>query len=97
MLISALKRMRATFIPAVEPYGYPFDLNGSLRYTRPKTGIDYFPSPSVIGMVSGLCPQQNAFVWEQAFGKKPSGPNVNEIPVNLQWQTIVPGLTKNGG
>ncbi len=82
---------------------YPLDLDAGLRYVRPRSGIDFFPSP-IIGMannipfqfVSAMLPQMNVEIWMQAFGKKAFGPGVNSTPLNLQWQITVPGLTKMG-
>lgn len=86
--------------PTIEPNGYPFDLDGSLQYTRPKTGIDFFPwiggdgTVPQIGMVSGLMRQNDVAVWGQMTGKVPTGPGATTVPVNLQWQITVPGLSK---
>jgi hypothetical protein len=80
--------------------GYPFDLDASLRHTRPATGVDYWPTHSNIddfaklGQVSGFFPQQDVFVWGQAYGKSPSGPDTNPAPINLQYVATIPGLTK---
>ena len=80
--------------------GYPFDLDASMRFVRPKTGIDVFPSHNnagsfaKLGQVSGFLPQMDGRVWAQGYGKMPSGPIVSSIPANLQWQINVPGLTK---
>ena len=79
---------------------YPFDLDGSMRFVRPKTGIDFYPSHinadsfAKLGLVSGFLPQQDIRVWSQGFGKMPSGPIVSALPENLQWQITVPGLNK---
>jgi hypothetical protein len=79
---------------------YPYDLDASERITRPKTGIDKFPIPwngnnfAKLGCVSGLMPQNNAWVWAQGYGKDPAGPIVSALPVNLQWQITIPGLNK---
>lgn len=79
---------------------YPLDLDGSLRYTRPKTGYDYWPTHSnydnfqQLGYVSGFLPEMDTRVWSQLYGRWPSGPSVNPLPLNLQWQITVPGLTK---
>lgn len=74
--------------------GTPYDLDGGERITRPKTGIDVFPNVPMIGMVSGFLRQFDPFVWAQMYGKNPFGPGVGSVPVNLQWQITVPGLTK---
>ena len=75
--------------------GYPFDLDASLRYTRPKTGIDRFPTQdnytlfAPLGLmnggegVSGLLPQQDIMVWAQGYGKNPAGPIVSGLPTLL--------------
>ena len=87
--------------PAKEPNNYPYDLDGSLRYSRFATGIDYFPTVggdgtiAQIGMVSGFLRQFDATIWAQMTGKKPSGPGVTTVPLNLQWQATVPGLQKS--
>jgi len=81
--------------------GYQYDLDGSLRYDRFKTGIDKFPwvggdgTIAFIGAVNGLLPQNDVLVWAQATGKMPSGPGSTTEPINLQWQITVPGLYKN--
>jgi hypothetical protein len=80
--------------------GYPFDFDASERFTRPKTGYDFWPTHSnkdnfaKLGCVSGLLPEMDDFVWGQGYGKDPFGPIVSELPVNLQWQVTVPGLNK---
>lgn len=87
--------------PAKEPDGYQFDLDGSLRYNRFATGIDYFPTIGgdgtipQIGAVSGFLRQFDVAVWAQATGKMPSGPFATTQPLNLQWQITVPGLVKS--
>ena len=89
------------WLPYHEPNGYPFDFNGSLRYPRPKTGIDYFPrvggdgTVSQIGMVSGFMAQQDMLIWSQMTGKVPFGPGSTTLPLNLQWQITPPGLIKS--
>lgn len=86
--------------PAREPNGYPFDLDGSLRYGRPKTGIDKFPfiggdgTVSQIGNVSGFLRQMDGRVWGQMTGKLPSGPGSTTYPINIAWQVTIPGLVK---
>ena len=80
--------------------GYPFDLDGSLRFVRPKTGIDKWPTHSNIdnfaklGLVSGFLPQLNGLVWAQAYGAIPFGPIMSAFPENLQWQITIPALNK---
>lgn len=80
--------------------GYPFDLDASLRYVRPKTGLDIFPQPNnwnsfdKLGCVSGLLPQMDGRIWAQAYGARPFGPIASNLPENLQWQINIPGLNK---
>lgn len=97
--------LRKAFPTAMAPdysaNGYPLDLDASLRYTRPKTGIDRYPfvggdgTVSQIGWVSGFMPQMDARVWFQASGRIPTGPGSTTYPVNLTWQMTPPGLGKN--
>ena len=88
------------WLPAQEPHGYPYDLDGAIRFARPATGVDYFPwvggdgTVPQIGMVSGFLRQMDMTVWGQMTGKLPFGPGSTTIPLNLQWQTTVPGLVK---
>jgi hypothetical protein len=95
---------------AVDPAHYPYDLDGSLRFTRPRTGVDFWPTHSnrdnfqQLGDVAGLMAQQDALVWAQGYGRAPSGPLVTPLgewlpstvtePANLQWQITIPGLNK---
>jgi hypothetical protein len=72
---------------------YPLDLDASERFTRPKSGIDYYPYPPISGNISGFMPMIDAFVWGQMWGKKAYGPGTIPI-VNLGYQVAVPGLTK---
>jgi hypothetical protein len=88
-------------LPAIEFNGYPYDLDGSLSYARPKTGLDYFPwvggdgTIAQIGAVSGFMQQQDVRVWSQMTGKNPFGPGSTTMPLNLQWQMTPPGLIKS--
>jgi hypothetical protein len=80
--------------------GYMFDLDGSIRNVRLKTGIDKFPVPTnngsfaQLGSMNPLVPLMNAFVYAQAYGKIASGPIASVLPENLQWQITIPGLNK---
>lgn len=76
--------------------GYPFDFDASLRYTRPRVGFDVFPYPTSIGAISGTLRQFDALIVGYPMAKAPSGPGVTTTPSNLQWQMIVPGLSKQG-
>jgi hypothetical protein len=81
---------------------YPYDLDGSLRFTRPVTGIDFWPAHdnadnfAQLGYVAGFMAQQDKLVWAQGYGKMPSGPIMGSItvPLNLQYQITIPGLSK---
>lgn len=81
--------------------GYLFDLDGSERHVRPRTGVDKFPEQenfgafAQLGSMNALLPLYNMFVWAQAFGKVASGPIASAWPDNLQWQITIPGLNKN--
>lgn len=80
--------------------GYPYDLDGSLRFVRPRMGIDRYPTHSNIdnfaqlGMVSGFLPFMDSIIYAQAYGKVPYGPVMSQYPDNLQWQITIPGLNK---
>jgi hypothetical protein len=73
---------------------YPLDLDGAERQPRFPTGVDVWPYPPIIGMVSGFLAQMDWRVWGQGFGKNGSGPSYQPFPVNLAWQITVPGLAK---
>lgn len=75
---------------------YPLDLDGSERQTRFQTGRDPKPYPPIIGMVSGFLPEMDWRVYAQMWGKDPSGPSMNPMPLNLQWQITIPNLNKVG-
>lgn len=72
-----------TSAPRLNNGGYPIDLDGSLRYTRPATGIDFFPAVETypngrgIGCVQAFMPQQDAFVYAQMIARPPVGPSGN--------------------
>ena len=80
--------------------GYPFDLDGSLRFVRPRTGTEIYPTHSnydnyaQLGQVSGLLPVMDNLILAMAFGRIPFGPIMSDLPENLQWQVMVPGLNK---
>lgn len=101
MMDAIRKYFPSAWRPAKEPDGYPFDLDGSLRFPRLATGIDYFPwvggdgTVAQIGAVSGFMQQMDARVWAQMTGKMPSGPGSTTYPINIQWQVTVPGLSKS--
>lgn len=79
--------------PYFERHDYPIDFDsGSLRYTRPKTGIDIFPTQdnatvwAKLGLmnggegVSGFLPLQDHLIWAQGYGKDPYGPVTSALP-----------------
>lgn len=80
--------------------GYPFDLDASTRHVRLATGNDYWPTHSnkdnfaKLGLVNGNLRQFDSRVWAQGWGAAPMGPIVSNLPENLQWQMMIPGLTK---
>jgi len=53
---------------------YPYDLNGSLDYTRPQTGFSPFPYPLSIPHVEGLIPLFDTLQFSMMDGKLPYGP-----------------------
>lgn len=67
--------------PRFSRNGYPLDLDGSERFTRPKTGIDIFPAPETypngngIGCVQAFMPMADAFVYAQMIARPPVGPS----------------------
>lgn len=79
---------------------YPYDLDGALRFTRPKTGVDFWPAHdnadnyAKLGLVNGFMVEQDHMIWNAGYGKYPSGPIVSELPLNLNWQITIPGLSK---
>lgn len=91
-----------TFEPRVGPHGYPLDLNGSLAYTRPKTGMDFWPTHSnrdnfaKLGYLQPMWPEFNVLVWAQAYGKVPFGPVMNPLPASINSSINVPALAKVG-
>lgn len=77
--------------------GSPYDLDMGERITRPKTGIEKWPYPPIIGCVSGLFPMQTALIFQQATAIPIAGPNaVLGDYQNVQNQVTVPGLNKTG-
>jgi len=76
---------------------YPYDLDGAERQVRFRTGVSPMPYPPIIGAISGFLPQLDWRIWGQMYGKNGSGPTWQPFPVNLQWQTMVPGLNKMNG
>lgn len=79
---------------------YPFDYDASERFTRPKTGADRFPQPNnhnSMAQLGNMSPMLRLFdtsVLGMAYGRDPYGPIVSALPVNLQWQIVVPGMSK---
>lgn len=82
-------------LPRPDEKGYPLDLDGSLRFTRPFV-VDVYPWPQRVGLLSGFMRQYTAFTWRTGFAKTPSGPNVNNSPTWAEYQIAVAGLTKFG-
>lgn len=80
----------------LDTYGYPtespFDLDASLDYTRPKTGIDYFPMPIILGWIDGFVPLSNNLEYSLMLGKLPSGPWASQTPGGADVSVIFPNL-----
>lgn len=82
--------------PVKQEKHYPIDLDGSLKFTRFAKTKWQMPAPPMIGRTSGFLPLQNAFIWRNAMGKMPSGPNISLAPLNLTYQITIPELAKSG-
>ena len=80
--------------PRNQNRNYPLDVNGDVAHTRFAKSVGVYPTPPVIGCITGFMPLQDMFVLRSAYGKAPSGPNVTTSPLNLQWQMTIPELTK---
>lgn len=85
---------------------YPFDLDGSLDYTRPATmppAIYGFPDQLGKRMqnISGFLPQFNSLEFSMMFGKTPWGTWVGTVPDQETLGSIFPnfggGLRKVNG
>lgn len=90
--------LRRIWRPSVDPNGYPFDLSAGDKRVRHVTGYDFFPWPSLCGAITSGMPQY--FIGAMpGTGIAPSmwGPGTGALPVNLQWQTTIEGLTKVQG
>ena len=74
-------------------HGYPLDLDGSLRYTRPYQ-IDMYPYPPIVGCVSGFMRESSQFVGVQK-ARTQFGPAVNNLPNYSEMGIAVKGLTKS--
>lgn len=89
----------------VAPGGYPLDLDGSERHTRPAKGWTLWPDPATypnntgIGMVSGILRQFDAAVYAQMVARLPAGPTIDAVPFNpMQYigQVTFPQLPQIG-
>lgn len=81
--------------------GYPFDLDASLRFVRPASGIDKFPSHNnsgsfaKLGSMNAIAPLLDTIWYATSTFAKPSwGPIMSAFPDNLQWQVTIPGMNK---
>jgi hypothetical protein len=76
---------------------YPYDLDASLDYVRPATGISPFPYPLTIGYINGLIPLHNDLQYSMMHGKLPDGPWTGAFPANNnagnQLQFVFPDMT----
>lgn len=80
---------------------YPYDLNGSLDYTRPQTAFAIMPHPATIGAINGLLPQMTGIQIQQFMGGElPNGPwlgdTVPQSALLFAFPNIQGGLAKNG-
>jgi hypothetical protein len=77
---------------------YPYDLNGSLDYTRPQSapnaiyGFPNLQSRKMMGSVSGLLPLFNTLEYSMMFGKTPWGTWLGDVPTNQMMQNIFPNI-----
>lgn len=71
---SSAALMPGAFIAPRACGSYPLDLDGSLRYTRPASGVSMHPYPPIIGYIQGLLPMQDGLVFAGAYGKNAFGP-----------------------
>lgn len=99
MLRNIQSLLSRIWLPAKHQNGYPLDLHPSLRYARPPDGVSYRPTPGLytgqpVGAIQFGFPMQDAFIFRHSFAASASGPNINQVPVNLQYQQIIPGLNK---
>lgn len=75
-------------------HGYPLDLDGSERWTRPYV-IDTHPYPPLVHNISGMMRRQDGFfLANYGQAKTPFGPNINSVPNYAEYQIAVSGLTK---
>lgn len=72
----------------------PFDLDGAENITRFGQSPIPRPTPPTVGLVSGFMPMQDTIVYYGMLKRKPFGPNVNSVPINLQFQITVPEMFK---
>lgn len=80
--------------PRTYGYGveYPYDLDASLDFTRPATGVSIFPFPQTIGHSEGLCP-----LYDEMWGAiSATGINATVLNVlnmgNAQQSFVFPDL-----
>jgi hypothetical protein len=80
------------------PAEHPYDLDASLDYTRPATGVASWPQPVILGYVDGFIPQQNALEYSLMLGQGPIGPNVGlHSPYAQMFPNIMGSLSKVSG
>lgn len=80
---------------------YPYDLNGSLDYTRPATMPPaIYPTIPTIGWIQGLVPLYDSLTLSMMYGDSPTGVWVGQVPSPSQMDLIFPamsgGLVKMG-
>jgi hypothetical protein len=65
-------------------YEYPYDLNGSLDFVRPKGANAAFPFPVSIGYVQGLIPLADNLQFDLMRGQDGFGPWIGAYPNTAQ-------------
>ena len=100
MLFDAIRNLNGGNVEDYyKDWQYPLDLNGSLDFMRPQTGVSPMPYPQTIGYFSRLLPFMDRIVWTDMRGKTPFGPFIGTVPYSLDaiFPSINGGLAKAGG
>ena len=84
-----------SWLPRIGQDKYPLDLDGSQRFTRPKTGIDSFPYPQPTRYLNSFCPLFNDVSVITALAKVPTGPWIGNAQTGgSQTLQMINGLIK---
>jgi hypothetical protein len=92
--LTKFKNNGGAWEPGINRNGYPYDYHPATRHMRLGDGARPFPWPWQFGAYGTSMPMVNSVAVSGGVAKKPSGPNVNIEPVNLQYQVAIPGLSK---